>query len=150
MALKDKLGEANSDEVEVDFSQASDGNFDPVEIGNYELIVDKAEPGVSKAGQPKAVLVFKVVEGEPHAGRMFFRHCPTKGTGSGIFRDTVAALGVTVGTGKKFSLSQLVGKRAIGVIAFQKGSDEYQEIKRLKPLPTAKSSTTKRRGSSLK
>jgi hypothetical protein len=151
MALKDKLKEALNDEVEVDFSGASDGNFDPIEPADYELCVDSATVGTSKAGAPKVVVVFKIVEGEPHAGRTFFRHCPATGTGAGILRDTAKALGIEI-TGKKFSVSELVGKRAIGTIAFQKGSDEYQEIKKLKALPTsgAAKRTTARKGSSLR
>ncbi len=149
MALKDKLKEALNDEVEVDFSGASDGNFDPIEIGDYEAVVDSSEVGTSKAGGPKVVVVFKIVEGEKHAGRTFFRHCPATGRGAGILRDTARALGVDVDDkAKKFKAGSLVGKRAIITIAFQKGSDEYQEIKKVKKLPAkaAGGSTRSRSG----
>jgi hypothetical protein len=154
MALKDKLKEALNDEVEVDFSGASEGgDFAPIPIGDYELLVEASASSTSKAGNPTVKVQFKVDQKDSaHNGRVFFRHCPTKGKGSGILRDTARALGEDVDDkAKKFKPSSLIGKRAIGTIGFQKGSDEYQEIKKLKAIPAkgAGRSTT-RAGSKLR
>lgn len=143
-ALGDKLKDAMNDEVEVDFSGASEGggDFAPIDVGDYEAVVDESAPGVAASGNPKVVVRFKIVDGEKNAGRVFFRHCPTKGSGSGILRDTARALGVNVDDkAKKFKPAELVGKRCIITIAFQKGSTEYQEIKKCKVLVGAKKVT---------
>lgn len=153
MALKDKLKDAMNDEVDVDFSGAGEGgDFGPVEIGDYEMVVSESTIGSSKANKPKVIVVFKIVEGSKNAGRVFFRHCPTTGAGSGILRDTARALGVNVDDADtKFKASSLIGKRCINTVGFQKGSDEYQEIKRSKPVPGAKvGGAAKRAGSRLK
>ena len=153
MALKDKLKDAMNDEVEVDFSGASEGgDFGPIETGDYEVVVTESVQHTSKAGNPTVKVQFKIVEGEKNAGRTFFRHCPTKGAGAGILRDTARALGVDVDDkSKKFKPSSLNDKRASATIGFQKGSDEYQEIKKLKALPTGtKSGTRSRAGSKLR
>lgn len=155
-ALGDKLKDAMNDEVEVDFSGASEGgDFAPIDIGDYEAIVDESTAGVSKASQPKVVVRFKIVDGEKNAGRVFFRHCPTKGSGSGILRDTARALGVNVDDkAKKFKPSELVGKRCVISIGFQKGSNELQEIKKCKAVAgkkvTGVAKKTMGRSSSLK
>jgi hypothetical protein len=142
-SLKDKLKDAMNDEVEVDFSGASEGgDFAPIEIGDYEMIVEESTAGISKANAPKVVVRFKIVDGEKHAGRVFFRHCPTTGSGSGILRDTARALGVNVDDkAKKFKPSELVNKRCICTVGFQKGSTELQEIKKVKALAGAKKVT---------
>lgn len=143
-ALQNKIKEGLNDEVEYDFSGAREGgDFGPIETGPYEAVVETAEPHVSKAGNNTAKFMFKIVEGEKNAGRVFFRHCPLTGAGSGIFRDTAAALGHDLTTGKKVSLGQFVGKHAIITIAYQKGSDEQQEIKRVSAVPAKRVSSTK-------
>lgn len=142
-ALKDKLAKAMDDEVEVDFSGAGEG-FNPIPSGDYELEVTECVPSMSKSNNQTVKFQFVIVEGEQHAGRVFFRHCPTGGSGSGILRDTARALGVNVDDKqKKFKPSECVGLRCIGTIGFQKGSDEYQEIKKCKAL---KASGTKATG----
>src|SRR5690606_4580081 len=137
-ALDKVLAEATTAEVEVDFSAARDGDFAPITPGEYRAVVDEATAGTSKAGTPKVVLRFKIVEGEQHAGRLFFRHCPTRGDGSGILRDTLRALGFDVDSMTKFTPSDAVGREALITVGFQKGSDELQEIKKVKALPGAK------------
>lgn len=152
-ALGDKLKDAMNDEVEVDFSGASEGggDFAPVDVGDYEAVVDESTPGIASSGNPKVVIRFKIVDGEKNAGRVFFRHCPTKGSGSGILRDTARALGVNVDDkAKKFKPSELVGKRCIITIAYQKGSTEYQEIKKCKALAKATKVTGAAKKSSLR
>lgn len=144
MGLNSKIGEALDDNVVPDFSGAREGgDFGPIEVGDYEAVVDEAGPHTSKAGNATAKLRFKIVEGEKNAGRVFFRHCPLAGAGSGILRDTVTALGVTVESGKKFSLGQLIGKHAVITIAYQKGDDTQQEIKRVKAVAGKRVSSAK-------
>jgi len=136
MPLKSQLKDALNDEVEYDFSGAREGgDFGPIDTGDYEAVVEEAVPHTSKANNPTARFQFKIVEGEKNAGRVFFRHCPLSGAGSGIFRDTAAALGADLTKGKKVSLGTFVGKHAIITIAYQKGSTELQEIKRVKAVP---------------
>lgn len=144
MGLKDKIKEGLNDEVEYDLSGAREGgDFGPIETGPYEAVVETCEPHTSKAQNPTAKFMFKIVEGEKNAGRVFFRHCPLSGAGSGIFRDTAAALGTDITKGKKISLGTFVGKHAIITIAYQKGSDEQQEIKRVSALPAKRVSSAK-------
>jgi hypothetical protein len=144
VSLKDKTKEALNDEVEYDFSGAREGgDFGPIEVGPYEAVVETAEPHVSKAGNNTAKFMFKIVEGEKNAGRVFFRHCPLTGAGSGIFRDTAAALGADLTKGKKVSLGQFVGVHAIITIAYQKGSTDQQEIKRVTAVAAKRVSPSK-------
>lgn len=152
-ALKDKLAKATNGDVEVDFSAAREGGgFDAIEPGDYEAEVETCESGTSKAGAPKLVFRFKISEGEEHAGRVFFKHCPTSGDGSGILRDVLKALGFDVDKMTKFSPGDAVGREAVIVIGFQKGADRndpeaLQEIKRVKAIPGAKPVTSRGRGS---
>lgn len=151
-ALGDKLKDAMDDEVEVDFSGAGEGgDFGPIDIGNYEAFVDESTAGIAKSGDPKVVVRFKIADGEKNAGRVFFRHCPTKGKGSGILRDTARSLGVNVDDkAKKFKPSELVGQRCIITIGFQKGSNELQEIKKCSAVAGAKKTTGAAKKSSLR
>lgn len=142
-SLSDVVSDALNDEVEVDFSGATGGGFGPIPSGDYRAFVDESVPGFSHAKMPKLVLRFRICDGEENAGRVFFRHCPTQGKGSGILRDTLKALGFDVDNMTGFKPGDALNKEAIISIGFQKGHSadnpdpdlQRQEIKKVKPVP---------------
>lgn len=134
MGLKDKLDQAMAgDEIDLDFSQARDQDFGDIDPGEYEFEVIKAESGVSGKGNPKAVFQLKIVDEGKFLGRIMFKHAPTKGEGAGIFREVWRACGFDVDV-KKVKLSDSIGKHVLGTVRFQKDSDEFQELTKLKPV----------------
>lgn len=144
-AFNDTLKAARNNEVEVDFSAARDGDFAPITPGKYRATVRSAEAGVSKEGNPKVIFQFEIAAGEEFAGRIFFKHCPTRGEGSGILRDTLRGLGFDVDGMKRFNPVDAVGREAVITVRFQKGSDEFQEISKVEAPPSAKTVSSGRR-----
>lgn len=133
MGLRDKLDEAlDGDEIDLDFSTARDA-FGKIATGEYNAIVVESTVGESKAKVPKVVVKFAIEDDDERKakGRTFFRHCPARGDGAGILRDTLTALGVDPGA--KLKASSLVGKKAVIVVRDQRDNDEYQEIAKVKP-----------------
>ena len=145
MGLKDKLAEALDDEIDLDFSQARDGDFGPVECRDYLATVIEAAPGTSKANLPKVVFKFQITEECPAKGRIFFKHAPARGEGAGILRETLRGLGIDPEKTKKLRPADTVGKEAVITVKFQKDSDEYQEIAKVKPVKAGASAGGARR-----
>lgn len=149
-SFNDTLSKALSDEVAVDFSAARDSDFSPIPPGRYPATVASVETGVSKAGEPKVVFQFKLDGPPEHAGRVFFKHCVTRGTGSGILRDVLRGLGFDVDGMTKFRPSDALGRSAVITVRFQKGSEEFQEISKVeaaeaRPLRSSGTRTRSRR-----
>jgi hypothetical protein len=142
MALRDKINEALDDEIDLDFSSARDSDFSPVECRQYEFEVVSAKPGTSGSGNPKVVFELRIVDDSPAKGRLFFKHCPTRGEGSGILREMLRALGIDP-EAPKLKPADTVGKHILGTVRFQKDSDEYQEV--VKPKAVAGKSSGARR-----
>lgn len=132
MALKDTLDRAMNDEVDVDFSGAREGGFGPIEPGDYNATVIECSADVVKNGDnkgaPKVVFKFRINDGEAHAGRVFFKHCVTKGEGAGILRDVLRSLGANTDELRKVKPSAYVNKQCIINVRFQKNSPEQQEV----------------------
>lgn len=153
MGLKDTLEKAMNDEVDVDFSGASEG-FGLITNGEYEFECTSGEPGTSKEGNPKVVLKLKIVEAQEHAGRTFFKHCPSTGAGSGILKEAMEAHGVVLDPKSgKLKPSAFVGRRCLGTVRVQPGDAEgRQEVVFLKPVKkmsaTRAAGTTKKATSS--
>jgi|FLYL01.1.fsa_nt_gi hypothetical protein len=141
-SLRGTINNALNTEVEVDFSAARDGDFSPITPGKYRAKVVKAEAGTSKEGNPKVVFQFEIADGEEFAGRIFFKHCPTRGAGSGILRDTLRGLGFDVDGMTKFNPADAINREANITVRFQKGSDEFQEISKVEALPGARKPVT--------
>jgi len=86
--------------IAYDFNEAGDfADFIVLEAGNYVFKFKGAEPGKSKAGNPKAVVDLVVSAASPGnawaIGGLVRQHWATKGGSSGKFRDFLAALGAT-------------------------------------------------------
>jgi hypothetical protein len=137
--LKGTIKKAMSDEVEVDFSAARDGDFAPIPPGEYVAKVISAKADRTKEGNhPKVVFRFEIDAGQEYAGRTFFKHCRTTGPGSGILRDILRALGFDVDSMTAFRPADAVGRTAVITVRFQKDSDEFQEISKVRPVDNTK------------
>lgn len=137
-SLDDTLARATKDEVEVDFSGARESqDFSPLLPGDYEAEVHSCEPGTSASGNPKLVFQFKITESGEYAGRILFKHVPTKGDGSGIARDVLNAIGFDTATMKKFKPTEALGLPCVLAVAIQKDNPDFNEVKRVKPAAKA-------------
>lgn len=150
-SLKDKLADATNDEVEVDFSEAREGlgELEDLPKGTYNATVIECEPGESQSGNPKVAFKFEIAEDEKVDGcwPTVFRHAPTSGAGSGIFRDTVEALGFDIAaleSGKtRFKCSEAIGIPCLLVIGARKGEPDRTEVKRVKTSTKKAAGATK-------
>lgn len=137
--LRDKLSAAQDDVIVPDYSEARDSlpDFEDLPIGTYSATVIECETGTSNAGGPKVVFKFEVAEDEQVEGcwPTVFRHAPTSGPGSGIFRDTVEALGFD--PEEPFKCSSAIDRECVVVIGKRKNG-EGTEVKRVKAVPGAK------------
>lgn len=154
-ALKDIVADAVSDTVVIDFSEAREGGFEPLEPGPYQVTVASCTPGISKPkpgkkeGNPKLVIVFELDEPIDGFTKTVYKHCPTKGEGSGILRDVLRGLGFDVeNLPVPFDPETVVGRQAIITVKYQKDRPEFNEITKVQPIP-GKRTTTRRRASSL-
>lgn len=143
------LARATKDEVEIDFSGARESNdFAPLVPGDYDAEVHSCEPGTSASGNPKLVFQFKVTEAGPYAGRILFKHVPTKGDGSGIARDVLNALGFDTATMRKFKPTEALGLACVLSVAIQKDNPDFNEVKKVKAAAKAKVGATSKTGRS--
>lgn len=134
--LDDLLAESTGDDLEVDFSGASSGDFELLPNGDYTATVTEATPGVSKANNPKITVKWRI-DGPTHEGRVLFTHPVTKGKGSGILKDTLRGLGFDVEKLTKLNPQALVGKQCIITVGVQKDNADFNEVKKFKPVPAA-------------
>ncbi len=154
-SLKDTLANATSDEVDIDFSGAGEslGDLQNNPPGTYNVRVSECEVGTSGSGNPKVVFVFELDQKNEGCWPSERRHCPTSGKGSGILKDTLAALGYDIAaieSGKeRFKPSSALGRQAIIVVGPQKDKPEYNEIKKIKAVPGAKPAAGRRSRSKL-
>lgn len=133
--LKDTIAQAMDDEVEVDFSAATSGEFEPLPPGDYEVTVDECKGGESASGNPKVVFVFKLDEPLDGFTSTLFKHCPATGRGAGILRDVLRGLGFDVDKMTKFNPADAEGKQAIVTVRFQKDNPEFNEVTKVKAVP---------------
>jgi hypothetical protein len=70
--------------ITVDFTQAQE--FEPLPRGWYVVEVTDAQPGMSRAGQPKLTLRYRVIEPSEYAGRRLTDDLPLAGHPLGIGR----------------------------------------------------------------
>lgn len=139
MSALDKIvgsGTSNDDDdiVDVDFSGAIEfGKLD----GEYEAVVVAANPGTSKAGNPKIEFVFEVTSTKGK-GALRTRHAPTTGRGAGLCKQVLKALGHDTSEPKaRFKLSSMIGKPVVLTMGPQKDNDEFDEIKSVRAPKTA-------------
>lgn len=130
------LETASSDDVVIDFSEAVD--FDLLPDGDYSALIESAEQGKSKEGNPKIVWKFVIQSGPETAGkvagRILFRHTPITGKGAGLAKQVIKAIGGNVdGDRIQFKLSSAKGKGVVLVVGKQKDDPNFNEIKRVKP-----------------
>lgn len=109
-------------EVRIDFSEASDYNFNQrnVEEGDYLFVIKDSTVGKSKAGNEQAVLTLTSPQ---IAGGIYPLYLPLTGKGSGKMRQVMAACGFdTAGkSAVKFNTDKLHGKQVGGTLL----DDEY-------------------------
>lgn len=142
-ALDDTLADAMNDEVDIDFSGASEG-AGPWPIGTPLLArITKAEVGkngdqASEPGAPNIKIEWKQLEGGKVVGWPLRATLQVRGPGSGFLRDVLTATGKTPVAGTKLKASALVGAEAMVTAKYQKGSSAdgettWQEVARVAP-----------------
>lgn len=131
-SLDDTLARATKDEVDIDFSGASESkDFSALVAGTYKAVVIACDPGTSGSGNPKLVFQFKVTE-TPYEGRILFKHTPTRGQGSGITRDVLNGLGFETASMKKFKPSDALNIACVLTVGIQKDNPDFNEVKKVK------------------
>lgn len=137
-SLSKTIGDAMDEELDLDFSGASSGDFAPLEPGNYEFIVDEVQAGPdvkSKKGELKVVFICKLLDPIDGFTTSLWKHCPRSGSGSGILRDFLRGLGFDVDDDHfKFRPSDAVGIKFTADVSYQKNNAEYNEMKNVKVL----------------
>ena len=123
--------------ISYDYTEAGEGgDFVVLEEGRYVLKLIRAATGESKAGNPKAVVDFKVVVGKSGIGGTVRQDWPTTGAASFRWRDFLKALGVKLPKSKKGKLDirKYYGTE-IGAIATIEEGDErdFTNLKGLMP-----------------
>lgn len=145
-ALDDTLKDAMEDDVDIDFSGASEG-AGPWPTGTALLsrivksVVGKNSDEAKEPGAPNIKIEWKQVEGGKVVGWPLRATLQVRGPGSGFLRDLLVATGKTPPAGTKLKASSLVGAEAMVTARYQKGSgpDEettYQEVAKVAPKTT--------------
>lgn len=141
--------EDDSEDVEFDFSQASEGGFEALPPGWYPALVLDITNAIigsgENAGKGKTVFKFVIDGAAQFNGRQFFKHAPRVGKGAGFFRDIATGIGVRVPDATEGSLKMSALKAAIGnpveiqlgpkrIYKGQDGDDrETNDVKRVRP-----------------
>jgi hypothetical protein len=123
--------------ISYDYNEAAEGgDFVTLEEGRYVLKLIKAVGGESKAGNPKAMVQFEVMEGKSGIGGVVQQDWPVTGGASFRWRDFLKAVGVKLPkSGKgKIDLRKYYGTE-IGAIATIEEGDErdFTNLKSLMP-----------------
>jgi hypothetical protein len=125
----DVIKKAVSDEVEIDFSAATD--YEPLTPGDYDAVLISAVPGTSQKGNPKLTFEFEVASDK--GKRKVFRHAPVSGAGAGLAKEVIKALGFNVDDPKiKFRPSEAKGRKVKLTLGIQESNPQYNEITRVK------------------
>lgn len=136
----DPAAAASSEEVDVDFSGASD-DFQPLDDGWYLFAVasataktDDGGPLLSQGGNPMIKWVFRVTDG-PRANAPHFLYTVTNGPGAFSLRRFVNnAFGSKLGQQPmRLALGPFIGRKFWGQIGPQKNDASFKELKSYRP-----------------
>lgn len=121
--------------INLDFSNVTGGNFDPIPAGDYVLEIEDIEERVSKSGNDMLNITFSVAEGE-YEGRKIFEFYVLTEKALWKLKDLFIALGIDTDGMVNVDIEDLVGEMLIGNVEIQeqKGYDPSNKIKRHKPL----------------
>lgn len=121
--------------INLDFSNVTGGNYEPMPAGDYVLEIEDIEERVSKAGNEMLNITFNVAEGE-YEGRKIFEFYVLTENALWKLKNLLVALGIDTEGQVDVSVDDLVGEMLIGnvVIQEQEGYDPSNKIKTHKPL----------------
>lgn len=121
--------------INLDFSNVTGGNFEPIPAGDYVLEIENIEERVSKAGNDMLNITFNVAEGE-YEGRKIFEFYVLSEKALWKLKDLLIALGIDAEGQVDISIDDLEGEMLIGNVEIQeqKGYDPSNKIKTHKPL----------------
>lgn len=121
--------------INLDFSNVTGGNYEPMPAGDYVLEIEDIEERVSKAGNEMLNITFNVAEGE-YEGRKIFEFYVLTEKALWKLKDLLVALGINTEGQVDVSVDDLVGEMLIGNVEIQEqeGYDPSNKIKTHKPL----------------
>ena len=121
--------------INLDFSNVTGGNFEPIPAGDYVLEIENIEEQVSKAGNNMLNITFNVAEGE-YAGRKIFEFYVLTEKALWKMKDLLIALGIDTEGQVDIDIDDLEGEMFIGNVEIQeqKGYEPSNKINTHKPL----------------
>ena len=121
--------------INLDFSNVTGGNFEPIPAGDYVLEIENIEEQVSKAGNNMLNITFNVAEGE-YAGRKIFEFYVLTEKALWKMKDLLIALGIDTEGQVDIDIDDLEGEMFIGNVEIQeqRGYEPSNKINTHKPL----------------
>lgn len=111
-----------------DFSDAEEmGDFVTLTPGRYIFALQSVEKGESASGNPKAVLRFRVVAGNPaYEGGVISAHWPVTGKGAFRFRAMLKAFGVKFSDKGKVNLQKYIDEEFGARVSLTEGKERNE------------------------